>query len=69
MDCRDCHRHDPEAGACLDRKLNPQSWSQAVEVANVFGIRSVCVYNDHRERLVAARGVAVGRPGAQRPAP
>ncbi|MCC6687129.1 MAG: hypothetical protein IT205_09085 [Fimbriimonadaceae bacterium] len=36
--------------------MNPQSWSMAVEVANVMGIRSICAFNDHRQKLVDSRG-------------
>jgi hypothetical protein len=41
----------------MDAKLNPQRWEQAVQVANVFGIRAICIFNDHRERLVRARSL------------
>lgn len=53
MECRDCARYVDER--CEDRKLNPLRWEQAVNVANVYGIRSICMFNDHRERLVKAR--------------
>jgi hypothetical protein len=39
----------------LDRKVNPDTWERAVEVAQVLGLRSICVFNDHRERLVHSR--------------
>jgi hypothetical protein len=55
MICRDCHRFDQETSKCLDQKVNPPTYSQAVEVANVIGLRSICAYNDFRERLVSAR--------------
>lgn len=55
MYCRDCPRYDLDARKCKDAKVNPQRWETAVEVANVLGLRSICVFNDHRERLVQAR--------------
>lgn len=54
MHCRDCARYI--GGRCVDGKVNPQSWSMAVEVANVMGIRSICAFNDHRQKLVDSRG-------------
>ncbi|HRI42706.1 MAG TPA: hypothetical protein PLL78_08770 [Fimbriimonadaceae bacterium] len=63
MDCRDCARYEGER--CLDEKLNPQRWEQAVQVANVFGVRSICMFNDHRERLVKARSLP-GNPDSRR---
>ena len=53
MNCRDCARY--VEGRCADRKLNPESWSAAVEVANVIGIRAICSFNDHRQKLVESR--------------
>jgi hypothetical protein len=45
----------------MDGKLNPQRYSDAIEVANVWGVRSICAYNDHRQRLVEVRtGVVSG---------
>ncbi|HSI72793.1 MAG TPA: hypothetical protein VK934_06410 [Fimbriimonas sp.] len=55
MYCRDCARFDLEAEKCLDGKVNPPSWESAVTVSQVLGLRSICVFNDHRERLVRAR--------------
>ena len=61
MKCRDCPRYDQEKLRCLDGKLNPQRYSDAIEVANVWGVRSICAYNDHRQRLVEVRtGVVSG---------
>lgn len=56
MNCRDCARYIE--GRCTDGKVNPRSWSLAVEVANVMGIRSICAFNDHRQRLVESRALA-----------
>jgi hypothetical protein len=56
MDCRDCPRHDADERRCRDGKINPRDWETAVNVANVLGLRSICVFNDHRERLVRSRG-------------
>jgi hypothetical protein len=53
--CRDCARFDLEAEKCLDGKVNPPSWETAVTVSQVLGLRSICMFNDHRERLVRAR--------------
>ncbi len=55
MYCRDCARYDLDAEKCLDGKINPPSWEMAVTVSQVLGLRSICVFNDHRERLVRAR--------------
>ncbi|HWD39800.1 MAG TPA: hypothetical protein VG944_13200 [Fimbriimonas sp.] len=55
MYCRDCPRYDQENKRCLDGKLNPEKWDLAVSVAQVFGLRSICTFNDHRERLVKSR--------------
>jgi hypothetical protein len=55
MLCRDCVRFDAESERCLDRKVNPQRWETAVNVAQVIGLRSICVFNEHRERLIACR--------------
>ena len=57
MHCQDCPRYDQDAETCRDGKLNPLRWDQAVEVANVFGPRAVCMFNDHRERLLQSRGL------------
>ncbi|AIE83555.1 hypothetical protein OP10G_0187 [Fimbriimonas ginsengisoli Gsoil 348] len=35
--------------------MNPASWETAVTVAQVLGLRSICTFNDYRERLVASR--------------
>jgi hypothetical protein len=35
--------------------VNPLSWEQSVNVANVLGVRSICIFNDYRERLVGSR--------------
>lgn len=55
MDCRDCARYDEANDVCLDRKLNPKRWEDAVTVSQLMGIRSICVFSDFRERLVASR--------------
>lgn len=57
MDCRDCTRFAADAHRCLDGKLNPITWGEAVDVGNIYGIRAICMFNDHRERLVRSRGV------------
>lgn len=55
MYCQDCARYDAEAKKCLDGKVNPQSWEIAVTVSQVVGLRSICVFNDYRERLLRSR--------------
>ena len=55
MNCRDCHRFDAETRTCLDGKVNPPSWETAVNVSQVLGLRAICAFNDHRERLVSCR--------------
>jgi len=61
MECRDCARWDLEERKCRDGKINPHSWETAVSVSQVFGIRSICMFNDYRERLVNSRS-----PGSAR---
>lgn len=55
MYCRDCARWDSENRRCKDGKVNPHSWEETVNVANVLGVRAICIFNDHRERLVGSR--------------
>lgn len=55
MDCKDCARYDDATETCRDRKVNPRRWEDAVTVAQMYGIRSVCAFSDYRERLVASR--------------
>jgi len=55
MYCRDCARFNEETRECRDKKVNPITWGEAVDVANLLGVRSICMFNDHRERLVASR--------------
>lgn len=55
MDCRDCPRFDKEKQQCLDGKVNPERYEAAFSVAKFLGLRAICVFNDHRERLVASR--------------
>ena len=53
--CQDCARYDSDAGKCMDGKVNPQEWETAVTVSQVLGLRSICSFNDHREKLLRAR--------------
>lgn len=55
MYCRDCPRFDLESNRCKDSKVNPLEYETAVNVAKVMGLRAICVFNDHRERLIEAR--------------
>lgn len=57
MHCRDCPRFNNEVNKCQDGKLNPLGWENAVEVAQIYGIRSICAYNDFRERLLDAQRI------------
>jgi hypothetical protein len=59
MVCKDCPRFDHESRKCRDGKLNPPRYSDAVEVANVWGVRAICAYNDHRPRIVSVRAGAL----------
>lgn len=61
MRCSDCPRFDSEKSLCKDGKVNPPSWPMAVEVAKVMGVRSICTFNDHREKLVATRTLSKGK--------
>jgi len=58
--CRDCARYDLDSKRCKDSKVNPQDWETSITVAQVLGLRSICVFNDYRERLVRARGLDTG---------
>jgi hypothetical protein len=62
MKCQDCPRYDHDLRRCKDGKLNPKRYSDAIEVASVWGVRAICAYNDHRPRLVEVRTGAV-EPG------
>lgn len=53
MYCRDCARYDPETAKCRDGKVNPGHYEAALNVARLMGLRAICVFCDHRERLVA----------------
>jgi len=53
--CRDCPRYDSEARRCRDGKVNPPNWEMAVSISQVVGLRSICMLNDYRERLVETR--------------
>lgn len=66
MYCRDCARFDEETRECRDKKVNPQSWAEAVEVANYLGVRAICMMNDHRERLIDSR-LKVHSPNPREP--
>jgi hypothetical protein len=55
MHCRDCSRFDEKSEKCRDEKVNPMSWDEAVNVANFIGLRAICMFNDHRERLIVSR--------------
>ena len=66
MICRDCARYDLETERCRDSKVNPQSWESAVCVSQVLGLRSICAFNDYRERLVQSRRPF---PDPKRPGP
>ena len=55
MYCRDCPRFDLENNRCKDSKVNPLEYETAINVANVLGLRAICVFNDHRERLIDTR--------------
>lgn len=52
MRCKDCHRFDIEKKTCKDSKLNPRHYSQAVDIAQQFGPRVICIFNDHREQII-----------------
>lgn len=65
MYCRDCARWDEEAKRCNDGKVNPQRWEVAVSVANVLGVRSICIFNDYRERLIRSRSPQVPNPAGK----
>ncbi|MGI8922832.1 MAG: hypothetical protein ACR2HJ_02130 [Fimbriimonadales bacterium] len=52
MRCSDCPRFDEGTALCKDGKLNPGSRQVAIDVAQQFGPRSICMMNDHREMIV-----------------
>ncbi|HRJ26450.1 MAG TPA: hypothetical protein PLO61_02930 [Fimbriimonadaceae bacterium] len=68
MTCPDCPRYDPDRATCKDGKVNPRTWGQAVDVANHLGVRSICLFNDHRERLVRSRLSPMNLPTRKPPA-
>jgi hypothetical protein len=37
----------------MDGKVNPDHYETALNIARLMGIRAICVFCDHRERLVA----------------
>jgi hypothetical protein len=53
--CRDCIRYDHENEKCLDGKVNPQGYEKALATSQVLGLRAICTFNDHRERLVSVK--------------
>lgn len=55
MDCKDCHRFNSDTKRCLDGKVNPHNWETAVSVSQILGIRTICMFNDYRERLIQSR--------------
>ncbi|MBX3113493.1 MAG: hypothetical protein KF836_02915 [Fimbriimonadaceae bacterium] len=55
MNCRDCGRYDQEARVCKDGKLNPPRYEQANDMVKIFGLRVICPFNDHREKLIYVR--------------
>lgn len=55
MKCKDCVRFNPDTEKCKDQKLNPHNWETAVNVAQTHGVRTICIFNDFRERLVHNR--------------
>ena len=55
MDCKDCHRFDADAKRCMDGKINPHNWETAVSVTQILGIRTICMFNDYRERIIESR--------------
>jgi hypothetical protein len=57
MRCSQCERFDPEKRACRDGKINPPNYVLTVEAVNVFGVRALCMFNDHRERLAPVRAL------------
>lgn len=64
MNCRDCPRFDSEKRICQDGKLNPGRYEQAQEIVRLHGLRSICVFNDFRERLVYNRSAPLTKPAA-----
>jgi hypothetical protein len=55
MRCQDCVRFDSSTESCKDQKLNPPNWETAVSVAQTHGARSICIFNDYRERIIHNR--------------
>jgi len=66
MECRDCARWNSEDRKCLDEKINPRTWDVAVNVSQVLGLRSICIFNDYRERLIDCRNPKDARAAARR---
>lgn len=55
MKCRDCPRFDQDSERCRDGKVNPESYEAAMNVSQILGLRSICTFNEHRERLIENR--------------
>lgn len=68
MRCEDCPRWNADEQACRDRKLNPGSFGEAVEVVQMFGPRALCTMNDYRERMldICKGALLPGKPPRRR---
>ncbi len=45
--------------------MNPRTLDQAVDICRIFGVRTICTFNDHRERMVRIRAVPLDRKQGQ----
>src|SRR5580658_5373645 len=51
MTCWNCPRYDRSMFHCRDGKTNPRKKTDAVMVAELLGLRSLCHYNLYRDAL------------------
>jgi hypothetical protein len=52
MDCRDCSLYNADTETCRSQKLNPRSKEDATQVAQMLGVRVICVFNEFREPII-----------------
>lgn len=50
--CHQCSAYDREAMRCRHGKANPQKKADSLLVAELLGVRALCVHNPFREALL-----------------
>lgn len=51
ISCWNCNRFHRDEGRCKDGKTNPRRKTDAVEVAEVMGVRALCIFSPYRDIL------------------